>query len=237
MDLDLDGVQKVHAIAVPRVGGVGIAIAVAIALTVGSVLNPSAPQTQALLLLICSLPAFLSGLVEDLTKRVSPRVRLITSMIAALLACFLLEAVVERVGLSYVDALLVYLPCSIFFTVLSVSGLVHAINIIDGMNGLASVVAILILSSIGIVAAQVGDHLVVNMAIVVIAAIAGFLTWNYPVSRIFLGDGGAYFIGFIVAELLVLLVARTGLARWNRIANLLLPSAQGTNLGRQIAGY
>ncbi|WP_061132424.1 MraY family glycosyltransferase [Caballeronia fortuita] len=208
MDRDLGGVQKVHAVAVPRIGGVGIAAAVAMTSIAYAALNPFTLNTQALMLLACSLPAFLSGLVEDLTKKVSPSIRLVTSMIAALLACFALRAVIGHVGLSFVDALLYFLPVSIVFTVFAVSGLVHAINIIDGMNGLASVVAIIILSSIAVVAWQVGDELVMHVAVVAIGATLGFFAWNYPVSRIFLGDGGAYFIGFIVAELLVLLIER-----------------------------
>jgi UDP-N-acetylmuramyl pentapeptide phosphotransferase/UDP-N-acetylglucosamine-1-phosphate transferase len=208
MDRDLEGVQKVHSVAVPRIGGVGLVFAVCIVLLADAVWNSSKSHTQSLLLLACSLPAFLSGVVEDLTKRISPLVRLITSMIAAILACFALRAVIGHVGFSYLDAWLMFVPVSIAITVLAVSGLVHAINIIDGMNGLASVVAIIVLSSIGIVAWQVGDELVMDLAIVAVGATAGFVLWNYPVSKIFLGDGGAYFIGFIVAELLVLLVER-----------------------------
>jgi UDP-N-acetylmuramyl pentapeptide phosphotransferase/UDP-N-acetylglucosamine-1-phosphate transferase len=208
MDLDLDGVQKVHAVAVPRVGGVGIAIAVSAALIAEAIWFPSTHHTQALMLLACSLPAFLSGLVEDLTKRISPLVRLITSMIAAVLACFALRAVIGHVGLSYLDALLMFVPVSIALTVLAVSGLIHAINIIDGMNGLASVVAIIVLCSIGFVAWRLEDELVMTVAIVTVGATLGFVVWNFPISKIFLGDGGAYFIGFVVAELLILLVER-----------------------------
>jgi UDP-N-acetylmuramyl pentapeptide phosphotransferase/UDP-N-acetylglucosamine-1-phosphate transferase len=208
MDRDLDGVQKVHSVAVPRIGGVGVAFAVAIALCVDAVCYPSTIHTQSLMLLACSLPAFLAGLVEDLTKCISPLIRLITSMIAAVMACFALRAVIGHVGLSYLDAWLMFVPVSIVFTVLAVSGLVHAINIIDGMNGLASVVAIIVLCSIGVVAWQLGDELVMNVAIVAVGATAGFVVWNYPISKIFLGDGGAYLIGFIVAELLILLVER-----------------------------
>lgn len=98
MDRDLESVQKVHAFVVPRVGGVGIAIAVALTLIIDALWYRSGSYTQSLVLLACSLPAFLSGLVEDLTKRVSSLVRLITSMIVALLAC--IGTVVGHVGLS-----------------------------------------------------------------------------------------------------------------------------------------
>ncbi|WP_250526097.1 glycosyltransferase [Caballeronia sp. GAWG2-1] len=208
MDRDLNGIQKVHAVAVPRIGGAGVIVAVAASLLLNAFLNPSRNSSEALILLGCSLPAFLSGFAEDLTKKISPRTRLIASMIAALLACFALRAVVTRVNFSYVDAVLVFSPIAIALTVFSVSGVVHAINIIDGLNGLASVVAIIILASIGLVAFHVGDSTIVIVSLTLIGAITGFLAWNFPISRVFLGDGGAYFIGFLIAELLILLTMR-----------------------------
>jgi UDP-N-acetylmuramyl pentapeptide phosphotransferase/UDP-N-acetylglucosamine-1-phosphate transferase len=146
--------------------------------------------------------------IEDLTKRVSVRARLLSAMLAALLGAFLLNGVVSRVDLPLVDPILSVAPIAIGLTVLAVAGLTNAVNIIDGFNGLAAVVAILIFGSIGYVAHEVGDLLVMSTALTMIGAIGGFAIWNYPAASIFLGDGGAYFIGFTIAELLVLLVAR-----------------------------
>jgi UDP-N-acetylmuramyl pentapeptide phosphotransferase/UDP-N-acetylglucosamine-1-phosphate transferase len=92
--------------------------------------------------------------------------------------------------------------------VLAVAGIANAVNIIDGFNGLASVVTICMLLSLGYVALQVNDTFVLVVALIVAGATAGFLIWNYPAGLIFLGDGGAYFLGFMLGELSVLLVMR-----------------------------
>jgi len=89
-----------------------------------------------------------------------------------------------------------------------VAGIVNAVNLIDGFNGLASVVALFTLLSLAYVAFHVRDVYVLTAALIMVGAIAGFLVWNYPHGLIFLGDGGAYLIGFMMAELAVLLVAR-----------------------------
>ena len=73
---------------------------------------------------------------------------------------------------------------------------------------LASMCVLLMLLAIAYVAFQVGDTLVASMALVCAGAVLGFFVWNFPAGLIFLGDGGAYFLGFMVAELSVLLIAR-----------------------------
>jgi UDP-N-acetylmuramyl pentapeptide phosphotransferase/UDP-N-acetylglucosamine-1-phosphate transferase len=207
LDFDLSGVQKNHAVAVPRIGGLVIVCASAVTLA-SSVFLGTSPTTEALLLLACSMPAFGSGLVEDLTKRVSPRARLLCALAAALIGCLVLDAVVTRVDAAGIDDLLRLTPIGIIFTMIAVAGLTNAVNIIDGLNGLASVISLLIFASIGYVGYEVNDFLVASFAFVMIGAIGGFLLWNFPIAQIFLGDGGAYFIGFVMAELLVLLIAR-----------------------------
>jgi UDP-N-acetylmuramyl pentapeptide phosphotransferase/UDP-N-acetylglucosamine-1-phosphate transferase len=97
---------------------------------------------------------------------------------------------------------------SLCFTAFAIAGVANAYNIIDGFNGLASMVAIIALTAIGIVSLWVNDRVILHAALWMIAAILGFFICNYPKGLIFLGDGGAYLIGFWVAALSVLLVAR-----------------------------
>jgi UDP-N-acetylmuramyl pentapeptide phosphotransferase/UDP-N-acetylglucosamine-1-phosphate transferase len=205
LDDDLRGVQKMHILAVPRVGGVGIAFAAVLASVLAGALEAT-PKTPALLL-ACSAPALAAGFIEDVTKHVSPRARLLCVMAAALLACLILGAVIERVDLPIGDAALTFIPLAIAFTVVAVAGLTNALNIIDGINGLASVVGIFIFASIAYVAYRVGDAFVTRTSLIMIGSVGGFVVWNYPAGLVFLGDGGAYFIGFMIAELLVLLLA------------------------------
>ena len=97
---------------------------------------------------------------------------------------------------------------SVVVTCFAVAGVSNAFNLIDGYNGLAGVVAVIILLGLAYIADLVGDRVIMVGALTMVGAIVGFLIWNYPNGHIFLGDAGAYLIGFAVAELSVLLVAR-----------------------------
>ena len=96
----------------------------------------------------------------------------------------------------------------LFFTTFALVGVSNAINIIDGFNGLASGVCLLILSGILYVAYDVKDVEIFYCALVLFFGILGFFVCNFPLGKIFLGDGGAYFLGFILGMLLVLLTQR-----------------------------
>jgi UDP-N-acetylmuramyl pentapeptide phosphotransferase/UDP-N-acetylglucosamine-1-phosphate transferase len=81
------------------------------------------------------------------------------------------------------------------------------------------------LISLAYVAWQVGDMFVLVSALTVAGATAGFLIWNYPVGLIFLGDGGAYFIGFMLGELALLLVMRNpAVSTWYAALLLIYPA-------------
>jgi len=208
LDSDLTGVQKVHAHVVPRIGGIGIFIAVVLT---GLATRWRAPAIggEILAMLLCSSIAFIGGIVEDFTGSVSPTRRLLATMCAAALGWWLLGARVEHIDgvFSYV-LLLSSIWLSLPFTVLSVAGIANAVNIIDGFNGLASVVSICMFLSLGYVGLQVNDQFIVVASLMVAGATAGFLIWNYPAGLIFLGDGGAYFLGFMLGELSIMLVMR-----------------------------
>ncbi len=206
-DHDLSGPQKFHSVAVPRIGGVGIFLAM-----VGSAAMAQFTGREEAhmlwLLLLCSLPAFVSGLAEDLTKAVSPRGRLFFTAVSAGLAAWLLDAVLRRTHIPGVDSLIVFAPFAVALTVLVVTGVANAINIIDGFNGLASMCVLMMLLAIAYVAFQVNDTLVFTAALIGTGAVLGFFVWNFPAGLIFLGDGGAYLLGFLLAELSVLLLIR-----------------------------
>jgi UDP-N-acetylmuramyl pentapeptide phosphotransferase/UDP-N-acetylglucosamine-1-phosphate transferase len=219
-DHDLDGVQKFHETPVPRVGGIGVFLGVLGGLLAKAWIDDPVAAPN-LILLACALPAFGAGLVEDLTKRVGVRERLMATAFSALLGGYFLGAWLTRLDIPGLDSLL-HPPMlhigwdaititgflAIAVTAFAVAGVANAFNIIDGYNGLSGVVAIISLLGLAYVADQVGDRLLLVGALSLVGAIAGFLVWNYPNGLIFLGDGGAYFVGFLVAELSVLMVAR-----------------------------
>lgn len=222
-DADLSGAQKFHTKPVPRIGGSGIAIA--LVLNGIALWMANAYQFQEYAMLIgASVPAFLGGFIEDLTKRVSARDRLIATIVAALLAVWLLNARITQIDIPGFGSLVVPYFLSILLTALAVAGLANAINIIDGFNGLAAIVATMMFLSLALVAFHVGDVFVLSCALVMAGAILGFFLWNFPGGHIFLGDGGAYLIGFMLGELAVLLTMRhVDVSAWYPVLMFIYP--------------
>lgn len=206
-DHDLEGVQKFHARPVPRVGGIGIVIGLVVAAGVLARQYPTVAGSI-LGLAACGLPAFASGLIEDLTKKVSPRARLLCTMAAAAVAFAVPGIAITRISVPPLDFLLAYTAISAAVTVLAVAALANAVNIIDGFNGLASMVEFMMFASLAYVGFEVSDPVVLSGSLIMMGAILGFFLWNFPAGLIFLGDGGAYFLGFMLAELSIYLVMK-----------------------------
>lgn len=208
--------QRFHAGDVPRVGGVGILAGVTAGLVVaiigdafGNRLNIQVDWAFAWPLVIVLLPAVLGGVYEDITQRLSVRYRLALTGISAALACGLLGLAVNRLGIPGVDNWLLAMPwAGIVMAFFAICGLPHAFNIIDGYNGLAGTVALLVCVAIAHVALQVGDRQLASMVVCLAGATAGFLFWNYPRGLIFAGDGGAYLWGLVIAVASIMLVQR-----------------------------
>lgn len=207
LDRQMDGPQKFHAAPVPRTGGLAIVAGLAAALLL-LWLTERATAGAGWWLLLCAVPVFGAGLVEDLTKKVGPMARLLASIVSALLASWLLGLILPATGLPVLDLLVATTVGAVALTAFAVAGMSNAVNIIDGFNGLASMCSVLMLAALAYVGFQVGDSLVAILALAMIGAILGFFVWNFPAGLVFLGDGGAYVLGFWFAELSVLLLIR-----------------------------
>lgn len=206
-DADLSGPQKFHATPVPRIGGIGIVLG--LVATLGALwLIRGSDMLPGVLLLACAAPAFLGGLAEDFTKTQSPRRRLFFTTVSAGLAAWLLDAVISRADIPGVDWLVTFIVPALLLTIFAVAGVANAVNIIDGFNGLAAMCVVMMLGSIAYVAFQAHDPVMALCALAGVGAVMGFFIWNFPAGLIFLGDGGAYFLGFYVAELSILLLQR-----------------------------
>ena len=204
-DDDLNSVQKFHASAVPRIGSLALVVGL-LAAILPRLWNDAALARFELLLLATALPIVLAGLAEDLTKRFGWKERMVATLCSAGLAGWVFSGWLTGLEMAPLDWLLAWPLVSMLFTCFAVSGVTHSFNLIDGYNGLASAVGVVILIGIAYVAFQVGDAHILIACFAGAGAVIGFLMWNYPRGLIFLGDGGAYLIGFWVAELSVLLV-------------------------------
>lgn len=206
-DADLSGPQKFHTTPVPRIGGVGMFTGLLCCVGVAALAGHHDWRLGALLV-VCGLPAFTAGLVEDLTKRVSPAKRLFATALSAALGIWLLGATISKTDIPGLDWLVATAAGAWIATVFVVAGVANSVNIIDGFNGLSSMCVSLMLLVFAYVAYQVGDVPLALWSLAGVGAALGFFVWNFPSGLIFLGDGGAYFLGFYLAEIGILLIAR-----------------------------
>jgi UDP-N-acetylmuramyl pentapeptide phosphotransferase/UDP-N-acetylglucosamine-1-phosphate transferase len=199
-----EGVQKFHTVPTPRIGGIAIFTGLAAGWCVAS----DAQNALLAPLLIASLPAFIFGLLEDVTKRVGVLPRLLATMGSGVLACWLTGIALNRADVPLLDDLLKYWPVAVVFTAFAVAGIANAVNIIDGFNGLSSGTVMIILASLSTIANIEGDTILADNFLLLGAAVFGFWLVNFPYGKLFLGDGGAYLSGFALAWLAVLLMMR-----------------------------
>ncbi|PZX49227.1 UDP-N-acetylmuramyl pentapeptide phosphotransferase/UDP-N-acetylglucosamine-1-phosphate transferase [Cereibacter changlensis] len=201
---DQAGVQKLHLTPTPRIGGVALLVGA----VTGGFWLPVEAQSLWWTLCLAAMPAFASGLAEDVTKRVGVKWRLLATIFAGFLFCELTGYRIDSVDIPGADWLLSFPLFSMLFTAVAIGGIANAVNIIDGVNGLASGTAIIVLSGFAVVAGQVGDVALLGCILLAISALFGFFLMNFPVGRIFLGDAGAYSAGFVLAVIAVALPAR-----------------------------
>ena len=198
------GVQKVHHEQVPRIGG--LAIFFGFVLGQGLIYESAQGVLESTLALV--LIAFSFGLLEDLTKTVPVALRLWATMVPGVVGYFLTGYTLNQFGYGWLDLILHWPLVSIAFTAFAICGVTHAINMIDGFNGLASWTALWILTGITLIALSVGDLPIAMTAAIMMAATLGFVVLNWPWGKLFLGDGGAYLLGVSIAWLCVMLVSR-----------------------------
>ena len=155
------------------------------------------------------LVAFVGGVLEDMTQRLRVSWRLLLTLTSGLLAWGVLGVSVPHLGFGWIDPYWAAWPwLGVGVAVLAVTGLPHAFNIIDGYNGLAGAVALVVCLALAHVALQVGDRGLAALLVSSAAATAGFLVWNYPRGMLFAGDGGAYIWGVVIALASITLVQR-----------------------------
>jgi UDP-N-acetylmuramyl pentapeptide phosphotransferase/UDP-N-acetylglucosamine-1-phosphate transferase len=200
----LAGIQRAHHGITPRVGG----IAVYVATLLVSLVAPTEKTELLTSTLIAALPAFFFGFLEDCTGRISSRVRLAATAASGFLAWLLTGYAITHVDISVIDSVLGVRWIAVLFTVFAVAGIAHSVNMIDGLNGLASGVVLIMLGAMAALAISLQDRILLTAILMIMASTLGFLAINFPYGKLFLGDGGAYFLGVMVAWLGVMLAMR-----------------------------
>ena len=209
-DASCDKPQNYHTDSTPRAGGIGIIFGMFFLLLFPLGLKFILPLTL----------AFASGIFEDFHNSLSPRFRLFLQIVAALSAVWFTDSVVTYLGLG------ISIPywMGIIFSTFAIVGMMNAVNIIDGFNGLASGIILLILLSFAITSYDQSNMEILTIVTVTAGATLGFFILNFPKGKIFLGDGGAYLLGFIVAIIGIFLASNyENISPWYILAIFIYP--------------
>jgi len=202
--VDLPSARKVHAAPVPRLGGLAMATGALLPLLMWATMDS---QMAAFLCGVAVIVTF--GVWDDL-KGIDYRLKFLGQIIAVLIVVMYGEVVIRYVPFSGLDPLPDYV--AIPLTVFALVGVTNAINLADGLDGLAGGITLLSLVSIGILAYPTEDAKVMLVTVSVIGSIVGFLRFNTYPARIFMGDGGSQFLGFSAGVLVIMLTQNSNTA-------------------------
>ncbi|WP_217699042.1 MraY family glycosyltransferase [Prosthecobacter debontii] len=192
-----DGRRKLHDRAVSRLGGVPIYASVVLGV-LAAALFTGVTFSGWLPVLLCNSLMFTVGLADDL-KPLGARVKLVGQLGAALILYSFglsIDVLSNPFGPGGLELGWWSLPLTLFWLV----AIPNVINLIDGMDGLAGGFGLFLSLTLAIVGYVSGMPDIMIVSIVMAGALSGFLFFNFPPARIFLGDGGAYLIGFFVAS-------------------------------------
>ena len=194
--------RHIHERPVPRLGGVAVFVATVTALILASSQTSLDPGQQRFLLaiLVGGGIVFCAGLVDDL-RGLRAATKLVVECAAALLVC-LLGLEIDVVGLGPVGDVATG-PLATPLTVLWIVAVTNAFNLVDGLDGLATGIAIVALGTVLAASLMFGNVAVVIGCIALLGGLIGFGGFNLPPARIFLGDSGSLFTGFVLAVLSV----------------------------------
>lgn len=205
--VDAPGERKIHKAPIPRLGGIaiwsGFMLAMFLMVVVFQVLPLKKPLTG---ILAGGSVMFLLGLLDDL-KNLSPYVKIVIQFLAAFLA-FVLGVQVNNLDLPN-SQLLVLNALSLPVTLVWIVALSNAMNFIDGVDGLASGVTLISAITLAIIAHFTGQPTSAMLASLLAGASLGFLAFNFHPAKIFMGDSGSLFSGFLLASIAVTGVLKT----------------------------
>lgn len=189
--------RKSHPTPVPRIGGLPIFLTLSAGFLFASLRDPRYVHRWWPVMVACTL-IFLVGFVDDI-RPLGARVKLLGQLgVACLLYGFGVS--IDEVSNPFGEAHFVLGFWGFPLTILWLVAIPNIINLIDGMDGLATGFGLFLCVTLGFVGHVNARPEVVFIAAVMSGALAGFLIFNYPPARIFLGDGGAYLLGFFIAS-------------------------------------
>ena len=214
-------IQKIHKEKSFKIGGLSIISTIIIVYLIIGELNE-----QIILALVCIMPAFLFGFLEDVTFKISPKLRFFATLFSSILLVSITGVIVKNIDISWLKLIFATTYFPILFTILGYTTLSNAINFIDGVNGLATGIATIVFLTLGILYLQAGEIEYFSFAMICSGALFGFWLVNIISGRIFLGDGGSYATGLLIAWCGVDITIRSDISPWAIFFIIIYPASE-----------
>lgn len=207
--MDNPNARKIHSHPIPRLGGVAIWFCTVMAFLSLIILSYYPHRSLLSGLLLGSSLMFLLGLIDDvygLSAKFKFIIQLSIATIVFLLGVKITSAFIPFIGLIHIPTILSYI-----LTIAWLVGISNAVNFIDGVDGLAGSVVTISSVSLGLMAIALipADNISSLIAFILAGSMLGFLTYNFHPAKIFMGDSGALFAGFLLASLSVVYASKS----------------------------
>ncbi len=202
--VDRPDARKVHSLPLPRLGGVGIAGALLFALLLCVKLTPLVTA-----FLLGGVVVILTGLLDDVYS-LPPKVKFVGQIVSALVFIYFGGGVLPGLGDLFGQGVIGLGPFAAVFTVFAMVGVMNALNLSDGLDGLAGGMSAICFVYLGVIAYTHQAWFVLVIILAAFGAILGFLRHNTHPAKLFMGDTGSLFLGYTLAALTVALVQGEG---------------------------
>ena len=218
-------IQRIHLNETPRLGGLVFILSLG---ALVSYFNTSESTQLLKFILICLFPIVVVGFKEDLFHNVDPAIRLISLLFVGFLFIAQFKGPIPNLNeVPFLGKLLSLHSGISFFYILSIVAIANGMNLIDGVNGLCTAVALSILGALLFLSYKTNDVVMVSAIFSVIIILIPFLIFNYPYGKIFLGDLGAYSLGIIISMLTIIVFGRhPEISPWAAVLVLIYPATE-----------
>jgi UDP-GlcNAc:undecaprenyl-phosphate GlcNAc-1-phosphate transferase len=213
--------QRLHQDEVPRIGG----LIVYLFLTITAFFVFDSDLLN--IILISAIPIIFIGVKEDFFHNTRPSLRLIFMILSSSLFIYLLPTNLPKIDFPLINQLLSFSFMKEIFFIFSILVIINGNNLIDGVNGNMALTNIVQLCVLALLAFTLDDSHIAGVCLIVLIPLVIFLIFNFPFGKIFSGDAGAYFYGFVISASVIYLFGKYDqLFSWNAILILIYPSME-----------
>lgn len=199
----IKGSQKIHNSNIKRIGGLPIILSIISMLVIYEFFFKLNVKYDLLIIYIYCNIIFFVGFTEDLVKDIKPRYRLLALFLITFLWLINYSESIQNTNIDFVDNIIKFEAFAIILTIICIISTLNATNMMDGANGLLTIFVIIVNVILLFYASHSKDLFLINFLLILIGTLLGFLVFNWPKGRIFLGDGGSYFLGSILSTVLI----------------------------------